>query len=63
MTVFWIIVAVICVGLALLAVRERRAGHRVSPDAVQQRRDDTFRMRTGADYYQSSMPRKDPRRG
>ncbi|ROR90948.1 hypothetical protein [Nocardioides aurantiacus] len=62
MTVFWIIVAVTCVGLVFLAVRERRAGRRVSPDAIQQRRDDTFRMRTGADYYQSSMPKKDPNR-
>ena len=63
MTVVWIILwALLISGVTFLAVRERRRGRRVAPGAVQQRRDDTFRMRTAASHLQSAMPKKDPYR-
>lgn len=63
MTVVWIIIWVaVAAVIALLVIRERRSGRKVAPDAVQRRRESTFRMHTGASHLQSRMPNKAPDR-
>jgi hypothetical protein len=56
-TFVWIViwVAVLCL-LAFLALRERRSGRKVAPDAVKQRREDTFRMNAAREFY--DVPKK-----
>jgi hypothetical protein len=63
MTTFWIVFWVVAIAvLAVLVVRERRSGRKIAPDAVQRRRESTFRMENGASHLQSRMPDKAPDR-
>ncbi len=59
-TIAWILLLIAGIGLlAFLAIRERRSGRRVAPDALRRRRDDTFRMQAASEFLEA--PRKDPK--